>query len=97
MELSGKQKKYLQGLGNSIKSTVSVGKSGVSDNTFLSVNNAFNTKELIKVKIQDGCDDIKEDVALKIERGTNAVLVQIIGKTLLFFKPHRDNPKIELP
>lgn len=97
MELTGKQKKFLQALGNSIKPTVSVGKSGVSDNTFLSVNNAFNTKELIKVKIQDGCEDIKEDVALKIERGTNAVLVQIIGKTLLFFKPHRDNPKIELP
>ncbi|MBL7960280.1 ribosome assembly RNA-binding protein YhbY [bacterium] len=97
MELTGKQKKYLQGIGNSIKSTVSVGKSGVSDNTFVSVNNAFNTKELIKIKIQDGCEEIKEDVAMKIERGTNAVLVQIIGRTLLFFKPNRDNPKIELP
>lgn len=87
----------MQGLGNSIKPTVSVGKSGVSDNTFFSVSNAFNTRELIKIKIQDGCEEVKEDVAQKIERGTSAVLVQIIGKTLLFYKPHPENPKIELP
>lgn len=97
MVLTGKQKRFLQALGNSIKPTVSIGKSGVSDNTYLSVKNAFNTKELIKVKIQDGCEDLKEDVAQKIVVGTNAVLVQIMGKTLLFFKPHRDHPKIELP
>lgn len=97
MELTGKQKRYLQALGNGIKPIVSIGKSGVTDNTFLSVRNAFNTKELIKVKIQEGCEESKEEVAAKIERGTEAVLVQIIGKTLLFFKSDRENPKIELP
>jgi RNA-binding protein len=96
-ELTGKQKRFLQGLGNSIKPVISVGKSGITDNTFVSVKNAFNTKELIKVKIQDGCEDPKEDVAQKIEKGADAVLVQIIGKTILLYKPHRDDPKIELP
>lgn len=97
LELSGKQKRFLQALGNSIKPIVSVGKSGVTENTLVSVRNAFNTKELIKIKIQDGCEELKEDVALKIHRGTEAALVQIIGKTILLYKPNKDNPKIELP
>ena len=63
----------------------------------MSVNNAFNTKELIKVKIQDGCEESKEDVAQKIQSGTAADVVQIIGRTILLYKPHKDNPKIELP
>ena len=97
LELTGKQKRFLQALGNSIKPVISVGKSGVTDNTLVSVKNAFNTKELIKIKIQDGCEELKEDVAAKIHKGTEAVLVQIIGKTILLYKPNKDNPNIELP
>jgi RNA-binding protein len=97
LEFNGKQKRFLQALGQSLKPIISVGKSGVTDNTLVSVNNAFNTKELIKVKIQDGCEESNEDVALKIQRGTAAGLVQIIGRTILLYKPNKDNPKIELP
>ncbi len=96
-ELTGKQKRYLQALGQSIKPIVSVGKSGVTDNTLVSVNNAFNTRELVKIKIQDGCEELKEDVAQKIRDGSKAVLVQIIGRTLLLYKPFKEDPKIELP
>ncbi len=97
LELTGKQKRFLQALGNSIKPIISVGKSGVTDNTLVSVKNAFNTKELIKIKIQDGCEEDKEDVAVKIHRGAEAALVQIIGRTVLLYKPNKDHPKIELP
>jgi RNA-binding protein len=97
LEFNGKQKRFLQALGQNLKPIISVGKSGVTDNTLVSVNNAFNTKELIKVKIQDGCEESKEDVTQKIQRGTSAGVVQIIGRTILLYKPHKDNPKIELP
>jgi len=96
-ELTSKQRVFLRGLGQKIKPTISVGKMGVSDNTILSVGNGFNTKELLKVKIQDGCEETKEKVAEKISEGVNAVLVQVIGNTLLFYKRDRRNPKIDLP
>ena len=96
-ELTGKQKSFLRGLGQKIKPTISVGKMGVTDNTLLSINNGFNTKELLKIKIQDGCDETKEEVAETICDGVNAILVQVIGNTLLFYKRDRKNPRIDLP
>lgn len=97
MHLTGKQKRFLRGLGNAVKSTIMVGKAGVTDNTVLSVRQAFNTKELVKVKLQDGCPDSREEAAGKITDGTGASLVQILGHTLLFFKRDHQHPKIELP
>jgi RNA-binding protein len=97
LELNGKQKRFLRSLGNKIKSTVSIGKMGVTDNTCLSISNAFNTGELVKVKIQDGCEETKENVAEAVEEGTGAVLVQILGNTLLLYKRNHEKPKINLP
>ncbi|MCK6541848.1 ribosome assembly RNA-binding protein YhbY [bacterium] len=96
-ELTGKQKRFLRGLGNAIKATISVGKSGITDNTYLSVNNGFNTKELIKVKVQDGCDLDKKEVAEMISEGTQSQIVQIIGNNILLYKCHHEKPIITLP
>lgn len=97
IELNGKQKRHLRALANSIKATISIGKIGVTENTFLSINQGFNTKELLKIKIQEGCSEEKEEMAHKIEKATGAVLVQMIGHILLFYKPNKENPKIDWP
>ncbi len=97
MELTGKQKRFLRSLGNGVKSTVSIGKMGVTEHTYLSISNAFHTHELVKVKIQDGCMEAKEDVGESVAKGTGAVLVQILGNTLLLYKRNDEKPKINLP
>ncbi len=97
MSLTGKQKRFLRGLGHSIKSSTMVGKSGLTANTISSANEAFNTRELIKVKIQDGCPIDKNDVAEAIAEATGASIVQILGNTILFFKRDHQKPIIELP
>lgn len=96
-ELTGKQKRYLRALGVQIKPTISVGKAGVTENTYLSVNNGFNTKELLKIKIQDGCELERDEVAGLLTKRTGSLLVQIIGNTLLLYKRDRQNPKLHLP
>ncbi|GEM_PF-368161 len=95
--LNGKQRRYLSSLANSIKATVMIGKNGLTDNTLLSIRNAFNTQELVKIKIQDGCPDETETMVSKIEAGTEAQLVQILGHTLLFYRRDRDHPRLQLP
>jgi RNA-binding protein len=97
LELTGKQKRFLRSLGNKITATVSIGKMGVTENTCLSISNAFHTHELVKVKIQDGCEETKENVALMVERGTGGAVVQILGNTLLLYKRNHEKPKINLP
>lgn len=95
--LTARQKKFLQSLANSIKPTISVGKNGMTDNTFLSVRNAFNTHELLKIKILDNCPDDPADISERISGKSDSVFVGKTGHTLLFFRPDKKHPKIILP
>jgi RNA-binding protein len=95
--LTAKQKRFLQSLGNSIKPTINVGKNGLSDNTFFSVQNAFNTHELLKIKLLDNCLDEPKEIAERITKKIGCAFVQKIGRTLLFYKPDKKHPKIILP
>ena len=52
--------------------------------------------KLLKIKIQDGCEESKDVIAEKIVGKVNVVLVQILGNTLLFYKPFEE-PEIVLP
>jgi RNA-binding protein len=49
--------------------------------------NSFHTKELVKVKILDNCEVDKKIIAQQLAGGTDAEIVQIIGNTILLFKP----------
>lgn len=91
--LSGKQKRYLRSLANSIKPITQVGKEGISDSLFSSVDDAFNTHELIKLNILKTCDYDINEVAIEICANCSCELVQKIGRTLVFYKRAKE-PKI---
>ena len=63
-----------------------------------SVGDAFNTRELIKVKVLDsapeGAKECGEGLASRLE---GVHLVQVIGRTLVLYRPHPDKPEIKLP
>ena len=50
--LSGKEKRLLRSKGNQLKAEIWIGKEGISDGTIHTMDNAFNTKELLKIKLQ---------------------------------------------
>lgn len=91
--LTGKQKRYLRSLANTIKPITQVGKEGVSDSLFSSVYDAFNTHELIKLNVLKTCDDDINEIAIEICSNCSCELVQKIGKTLVFYKKAKE-PKI---
>lgn len=91
--LTGKQKRYLRSLANGIKPITQVGKDGISDSLFNSVDDAFNTHELIKLNILKTCDVDINEVAIEICANCGCELVQKIGKTLVFYKKAKE-PKI---
>ena len=51
-ELRGKQRRYLKSLANQLKPVVYVGKEGISPALLRSIEDAYNTSELIKVKLE---------------------------------------------
>ena len=98
MKLASNQRKYLEALANQMDPIVRVGKNGLEAKVISSVAEAFNSHELIKIKILDSSPNPAEEVAEESVKSTKAILVRIIGRTILLYKPFENKPKkIELP
>lgn len=98
MALTPKQRAYLKSQAHHLKPVVYVGKEGVGDATLRSVEEALNTRELIKVRVQEAAPlDVREAGAELEARVENARLVQTIGRVAVLYRPHPEKPEIKLP
>lgn len=95
--LTGKQRRYLRGLGNELAPVVMIGRHGLSDTVLRTLADAFNNAELVKIKLQDGFDGVRYEVAEELATTVSAQLVQVLGKTILLYRRHLEKPKIVLP
>ena len=94
--LTGKQKRYLRALAQNENPLFQVGKDGLSDNFIQLMEDAFRTHELIKIKLLKTVSEDSKELAFDSARLTNSELVQIIGRTLVFYRKAKE-PKILLP
>jgi RNA-binding protein len=94
--LTGKQKRYLRGLGHGIKPVIMVGKGEISAALIMETDEALASHELIKVKILEGCLLDREVVAEGVADACKADIAQILGRTFLLYRRAKE-PKIELP
>lgn len=90
--LTGKQKKFLKGLGHHLDPLISIGKEGLTENVLKATKQELLARELIKVKISNSSSINKNEAAELLPEATESTLVQLIGKTLLIYK---ENPKID--
>ncbi|TVP78430.1 MAG: YhbY family RNA-binding protein [Gemmatimonadales bacterium] len=97
-KLTSKQRAHLRSLAHSLKPILQVGSDGTSAAFLESLEEAFNNRELLKVKVIDTSDlDVKE-AAAGIREGLPEVhVVQTIGKTIVCYRPDPDEPEIRLP
>ena len=94
--LTGKQKRYLRSLASSQTATFRVGKEGVSENMIIGVRQGLEANEIVKIKVLDNCTQELNAVALDLSAGTKSDIVQIIGHTIILYRPSTE-PKIKLP
>ena len=95
--LTGKQRSYLKGLAHNLDPLFQLGKSGLTENFIKQVEEALETKELIKIKILQNCDLDPRETANEIVEELNAEFVQSIGSKFVIYKESKKNKKIELP
>ncbi|WP_164668545.1 ribosome assembly RNA-binding protein YhbY [Virgibacillus doumboii] len=95
--LTGKQKRYLRSEAHHLKPIFQVGKTGVNENMTVQISEALEKRELIKVSVLQNCLEDKETVAEQLSDGTDAEIVQIIGKNIVLYKESHDNKQIQLP
>lgn len=90
--LTGRQKKFLRGLGHHLEPSVIVGREGLSDTLIQSCAEGLQAHELIKIKLGQNCPVAKGEAAQQLADLTRAHLVQLLGKTVLLY---RHNPELE--
>jgi RNA-binding protein len=98
--LSGKQARYLRGLGHSLSAIVTIGKGGISETTITAVEDVLTARELIKVKLLNTCPLDRNDAAETLKKKTGAAVAQILGKTILLFRANKNRKSddiIKLP
>ncbi|MEH6596958.1 MAG: ribosome assembly RNA-binding protein YhbY [Colwellia polaris] len=96
MNLNKKQIQYLKGLAHSLKPVVMLGNNGLTEAVVAEIDYSLNHHELIKIKIPTDDRETKALIVEAICRETNATKVQVIGKTLIIFRP-TDEKKIRIP
>ncbi len=98
MALTTKHRAHLRSLAHSLKPILHLGKDGVTDAVVHVVEEAFNTRELLKIKVLDTApESAKETGVALVARIPDAHLVQVIGRTLVIYRPDPEKPAARLP
>ncbi|NLY70863.1 MAG: ribosome assembly RNA-binding protein YhbY [Clostridiales bacterium] len=95
--LTGKQRSFLKKIAHDIEPTVYTGKAGITDNILKEMDQGLEKREVVKVKIQEGCELNPKQVANEMAETLNAEFVQAIGRKFVLYRPSKENKRIELP
>ncbi len=95
--LTSRQRALLRSLAHPLKPILQVGTEGVSEAFLASLDEAFNTRELLKIKVLDTSDLTLKEVVAEVREGRPQVeVVQTIGRTAALYRKHPERPKIEV-
>lgn len=94
MPLSGKQRRHLRSLGQTMEPLIHVGKEGVSAEAVANTLEVFNTRELIKVRVLKNAPEDKTTIAQALAEATGGETAGMVGFTFLLYKP---NPTVREP
>ncbi len=93
MELNSKQRATLKAEANRIKASFQIGAGELHENNIAAIAQTFNTKELVKVKVnrQDKTDkNVTREFAEELSAKTGSQVVNVIGTTIILYKQHKD-------
>lgn len=94
-ELAGFQRKFLRSQAHPLRPLVQVGESGVSEAILGALDAALRDHELVKVRLRE--PDDKKAAARALADASQAALCGVVGHTVILYRPHPEDPQIELP
>ena len=94
-DLTSRQRAELRRHAHRLKPVVTVGNEGVTDAVLDSVREAFNTRELLKIRALESAPSPIRDVAHQVASGLgDAQTVQTIGRIAVLYRPHPEQPEL---
>ena len=88
LELTGKQKRHLRGIGQGLDVRASVGKAGVSEAFVATVRELLDRHELVKVRLPAGPGKWRDALAGQIAEAAGALCAGVVGRTALLYRPN---------
>ncbi|MBR5419772.1 MAG: YhbY family RNA-binding protein [Lachnospiraceae bacterium] len=97
MKLTSKQRAYLRSLASKENALFQIGKNNLTPEIVATVEEAFNTRELVKLSILKSA--VEDPVAMgeALAERTHSVMVEKIGHKIVLYRPFKDEPEIKLP
>lgn len=95
--LNSKQRSYLRALGNTIEPIVLIGKEGISEGIINQVNEALESRELLKASVLKNSLLDAREACTEICTSTGADPVQVIGNKFIIYRRSKEKPSIQLP
>ena len=95
MTLTSQQRKHLRGLAHPLAPVVHLGRAGVTDSVVAAIEVALAAHELIKVRMHSPED--KHAMAADMAARCNAEVCGVLGHTVILYRRHSEDPRIELP
>lgn len=96
MALDGQQRRKLRALGHHLGVVVQVGQDGVTPGVVAALEQALWDHELVKIKLASDDRETRKEQAEALAAGSGAEVAQVLGRTVLLYKPNPDEPRIEL-
>lgn len=96
MALTSKQRALLRGLASKDSVIVTIGKSGITDNTVSEMNNALKARELVKGRVLETSLITSKEACEALASSCKADPVQVIGNVFVLFRRNPQEPKIDL-
>ena len=97
MSLTGKQRRYLRGLGHELRPLVQIGKGGIDEGLIAAVEQALKDHELIKIKLGENAEVDRHVAADDLAHQTKSSVAQVLGGTILLYRADPDKPVISFP
>jgi RNA-binding protein len=92
MPITGKERAELRAEAHHLDPLVHIGGQGITPALIESLDDALRTRELVKVQLGRPVEERPRAVAERLAQETNAVVVQVIGRTATLY---RENPELE--
>jgi RNA-binding protein len=96
--LTSKQRAHLRSLAHRLKPMLQVGQEGLEPRVLASILEAFNTRELLKVKVLENAPaDVRDTAGAIVDALPDVHVAQTIGRTIVLYREDPDAPEIRLP
>jgi RNA-binding protein len=92
---SSKLRSALRGHGHKLAAVVQIGKSGATPAVVKQLAQALYHHELVKVRLGSECPESRFEVAERLADQPGVQVAQILGRTILLYKRHPQEPRFE--